>query len=190
MRANLKQTINYILQDEGPEFNRGGSEPGGGSKYGISMTVLQEVKPGAILDDLGKLGLDDAGEIYATHILPTVRFDELPSGVDYRTADVRTNLGLTGCVNLLELVVGRWPLTGKFDDNLMIALIRTDQISLVHAISAAWIAKKHESPNWETSLITRTGYGHGWTNRNVRATSRALDIMQNPSADGPTTVAR
>lgn len=175
MKANLKATVDYILQDEGPEFNRGGSEPGGGSKYGISLTVLREVEPGATLARLGTLGMDDAGKIYATHILPTIRFDELPPGVDYRMADIRTNLGQTGSVQLLELVLGRWPLTGKFSDD-MVASLRLQPLSMIYSLSAAWISKKHESPNWGPSPITKTGYGHGWSNRNLRATQRALQM--------------
>lgn len=178
MKADTETTVNYILDDEGPEFNAGGSEPGGGSKFGISMTVLWEVKPKATLHDLSQLTRDDAAQVYVTHIMPTIRFDELPPGVDYRLMDIRTNLGLTGCVNLLELTLGRWPLVGRLGDDLMTHVNHdVEPRLLIYALSAAWISKKHESPNWGPSPITKSGYGHGWSNRNVRATARALGMV-------------
>lgn len=178
MKADTETTVNYILDDEGPEFNAGGSEPGGGSKFGISMTVLLEVTPKALLSDLARLTRDGAAQIYVTHIMPTIRFDELPPGVDYRLMDIRTNLGLTGSLQLLELVMQRWPLTGRMSDGLMQGVLAWGEPKfLVYALSAAWVSKKHESPNWNPSPITKTGYGHGWSNRNIRATSRALGMV-------------
>lgn len=176
MKTSTDQTVEFILQDEGAEFNRGGSEPGGGSKYGVSLTVYREVLPGATLDNLAGLTKAEAAHIYINHILPQIRFDELPVGVDYRFADIRVNLGQTGSVNLLELVLQRWPLTGKMDDGL-IAAVRNTADSLVLALSAAWIAKKHESPNWGPSPQTKNGYGHGWSNRNIEATRRAIGML-------------
>lgn len=177
MKTSIDSTLDFILQDEGAEFNKGGSEPGGGSKYGVSLTVYREVRPGATLDDLSGLTRADAEHIYASHILPQIRFDELPVGVDYRFADIRVNLGQTGAVNLLELIAGRWPLTGKMDDALVTFCSLHKPDALVLSLSAAWIAKKHESPNWGPSPQTKTGYGHGWSNRNVAATRRAGKML-------------
>lgn len=181
MKTSASQTIDWILEDEGPEFNRSSGEPGGGSKYGVSLTAYREAgNPTTTLDQLAVLTKGQAAEFYLNHVLPQIRFDELPVGVDYRFADIRVNLGQTGAVNLLELVLGRWPLTGRMDDDLLAQVQRPfnhlDDDSLILALSAAWIAKKHESPNWGPSPQTKTGYGHGWSNRNVRATQRALVI--------------
>lgn len=178
MKANLEKTVSYILESEGPEFNRGGSEPGGGSKYGVSLTAYREVAAHATLDDLSRLTRQQAFDFYATHILPQVRFDDLPSGVDYRLADIRVNLGQTGATTLVELIVQRWPMTGKFDDALSAWLQSHDPKAVILLLSTAWIAKKRENVNWNPSPITKTGYGHGWTNRNIAATAQALALVK------------
>lgn len=177
MKSSTTQAVDFILTDEGPEFNKGGSEPGGGSKFGVSLTVMRELNKGATLDSLSVLTRDEASKVYSSHILPQVRFDELPVGVDYRFADIRVNLGQTGAVNLLELIAQRWPLTGKMDDDLVAKAHLFDPSALVFALSAAWIAKKHESPNWNPSPQTKTGYGHGWINRNINALRRAMLML-------------
>lgn len=179
MKSSTQQAVNWILEDEGPEFNRSAGEPGGGSIYGVSLTAYREAGHSDFtLDQLGALSRDQAAAFYSDTILPQIRFDELPVGVDYRIADIRVNLGQTGCINLLELCVGFWwPLTGKLDDRLMQAVHTEEPGALILAISAAWLAKKHESPNWGPSPLTRTGYGHGWWNRDQRAIKRALDML-------------
>lgn len=179
MIASINQAVGFILQDEGPEFNKGGSEPGGGSKYGVSLTAYREAGHAtATLDQLSKLTKEQAAEFYINMILPQIRFNDLPVGVDYRFADIRVNLGQTGAVNLLELIAGRWPLTGKMDDELITFCSLHKPDALVLSLSAAWIAKKHESPNWGPSPQTKTGYGHGWSNRNVAATRRAMLMVK------------
>lgn len=177
MKQNTKATVDFILQDEGPEFNKGGSEPGGGSKFGISMTVLREVRPAATLDQLAVLSHDEAATIYSGHILPQIRFDDLPAGIDYRFADIRVNLGQTGAMALMDLLVQRWPMPGKMDDIVVAWLKIQDPEVVIMGLSMAWLAKKHESPNWNPSPITKTGYGHGWMNRDIAATKRALGLI-------------
>lgn len=178
MKTSTMQAVNWILEDEGPEFNRNAGEPGGGSKYGVSLTAYREAgHPGFTLDQLGALTRDQAATFYTSVILPQIRFDELPVGVDYRVADIRVNLGQTGCVQLLELIAADWPFSGKFDDALLVELHKQESGALILALSAAWLAKKHESPNWGPSPQTKIGYGHGWWNRDQRAFHHALDML-------------
>lgn len=180
--ANLPQALAWIDGDEGPELNVGGSEPGGSSKHGVSMTVLQEWHrshglPPPTMDDMRAMDATLAGQIYTANFAVPLRFDELPSGVDYRVLDIAVNLGVSGGATALELALGLWPITGTMDDTVVAAAKLEDPRALVAALSAAWIAKKHESPNWGPSPITKTGYGHGWSNRNARATARALSLI-------------
>lgn len=182
MDANLKTALGYILDDEGPELNVGGSEPGGGSKYGVSMTVLAEWNKAhglsvPTLSDLGRMTPDLAGAIYTARFATPIMFGRLPGGVDYRLLDVCVNLGIAGGVSLLQVVLGIWQAPGAIDDATVMAISGVPAQSLVMQIGAAWIAKKHESPNWFPSPITKTGYGHGWSNRNARATARALSLI-------------
>ncbi len=120
-KENLPAAVSYILEDEGPEINVSPSEPGGISVYGLSLTYMKEIVPGTTFDDVRAITRDRAAEIYGTIVAPTVRFDDLASGPDYRLLDIRVNLGLTGGVQALELALGRFPLTGRLTDDLVAA---------------------------------------------------------------------
>lgn len=175
-RSNLARALAFVLEDEGPELNIGGSEPGGSSHFGVSMTVLQEWHkahglPAPTMDDMRAVDAVLAGQIYAARFAVPIRFDDLPGGVDYRLLDIAINLGVTGGTTALQLALEMWPITGSFDDATLAEAKLADPKALVMALSATWIAKKHEAPlSWAT-------YGHGWMNRNARATARALTLI-------------
>ena len=177
MQANISQAVSYILEDEGPEINDSPSEPGHISVYGLSLTYMKEIFPSTTFDDVKAMTAARASEIYGTIVAPTIRFNDLPSGVDYRLLDIRVNLGLTGGIMALELALGRFPVLGVLTDDLIGATHGMVPQALVAALSAVWITKKHESPNWKPSIVTMNGYGHGWSNRNIRATARALAMI-------------
>jgi lysozyme family protein len=182
MQSNLAQALSFILDDEGSEVNIGGSEPGGGSRYGVSLTALADYNrrhglAAPTLDDIRAMTPELAGKIYTVNFAAPIRFDDLPAGADYRLLDIAVNLGVTGGAIALQLALGLWPLTGAVDDHTIGVIAGMDRVGLIMALSAAWITKKHESPNWNPSPITKTGYGHGWSNRNARATARALSMI-------------
>lgn len=181
MQANTAKALAYILEDEGAEFNVSPGEPGGASKYGVSVVALSDWnkkhgKPAATIVDVGNMTPDLAGQIYTADYLDPIRFNDLPPGVDYRLADIAVNLGVTGGITALQLALGMWPLTGIMDSATM-AMLKGDPKSLILSLSAAWIAKKHESPSWGPSSVTKNGYGHGWSNRNIAATRRAIAMV-------------
>lgn len=180
--ANLAAALAFIDQDEGPELNIGGSEPGGSSKHGVSMTVLQEWHaahglPAPTMDDMRAVDAALAGQIYTARFAEPIRFNDLPGGVDYRLLDIAVNLGVAGGITALQLALSAWPITGVLDVATLAQAQRSEPKVLVMALSAVWITKKHDSPNWYPSPITKTGFGHGWTNRNARATTRALTLI-------------
>lgn len=183
MKQNLSAALAYVLEDEGSELNIGGSEPGGGSKYGVSMVNLIDWNaarglPAPTLDDLARMTPDLANEIYTATFANPLRFDDLPGGIDYRLLDIAVNLGLTGGTKALQVALKIWPDTGKMDDALVAAATAIEPKALVMALGAVWLSKKHESPNWNPSPITARGYGHGWTNRAIKAEARALAMIQ------------
>lgn len=182
MKANAAPALAYILEDEGSEFNVSPNEPGGASKFGVSVTTLSDWnirhgKAAASIADDSAMTPELAGQIYAADFLEPIHFDDLPAGVDYRLADICINLGVTGGLTLLQLALGMWPITGTMDDATTEAIKTAHPEALILALSAAWIAKKHESPNWGSSPVTKNGFGHGWSNRNAKATVRALAMV-------------
>lgn len=191
MQENREAALAAILKSEDGTLNVAKSEPGGASKWGVSVDLLTDYRkrrglPPATIADVA--ALDDKGvqasAIYTEMLLGPLRFDGMPSGVDYRLADIATNAGLTGGIAFLELSLGIWPLSNAtaVSDALMSAVFGADPAALIHALSAAWIAQKHMSPNWyprsvNPLSISENGYGHGWSNRNIDATKMSLSLV-------------
>ena len=183
MQANRTITLDSILRWEGSDLNTAPTEPGGASKYGISVDFLSDYHkkhglPKATIPDVSNLTADAASQIYGEMLLDPLRFDQLPSGVDFRLADLTTNLGMTGGPTLLQLCLGIYPLTGVMDSQTIAATMASDPKALIVALSAAWIAVKHQSPNWSSSPVTKSGFGHGWSNRNNAQKEAALALVK------------
>jgi len=184
MKANRIITLNSILQWEGSDLNTSPNEPGGASKFGISVDFLDDYHkkhgwPRADIPHVALLTKDDAMLIYNEMLLDPLHFDDLPTGVDFRMADLTTNLGMTGGPNLLQLCLGMFPLTGAVDKQTINLVQAIDPKALVIALSAAWIAVKHQSPNWGPHPpITKSGFGHGWSNRNNAQRDAALALIK------------
>ena len=116
MQTNLAASLAYITGDEGGELNVSPDEPGGASKWGVSLTVLSEVRGKVCtVADVGALTQDDANQIYAARFAVPIHFDDLPGGVDYRMLDCAVTLGITGSIDVLQMALGMWPLTGAMD---------------------------------------------------------------------------
>jgi len=184
MKANRVVTLTSILQWEGSDLNTSPNEPGGASKFGVSVDFLTDYHkkhgwPSATIHDVTVLTNDDAMLIYNEMLLDPLQFDVLPTGVDFRLADLTTNSGMTGGPTLLQLCLGMFPLTGTMDNQTINLVQAIDPKALVIALSAAWIAVKHQSPNWGPHPpITKNGFGHGWSNRNNAQRDAALALIK------------
>ena len=175
MIANLAVSLSYILTDEGPELNVGPSEPGGASKYGVSVALLTDWRKRngqsvATVKDVGAVTPQFANQVYTDMYATPIRFGDIPSGLDYRMLDICVNLGLHGGVSLTQSVFGVWQGTGAMDQATLDAMRAVDVRSAIQMLGAGWIAKKHEALSWST-------YGHGWTKRYLAANQRALNLL-------------
>ena len=171
MQTNLPQSLGYITTDEGPEVNISAGEPGGISKFGVSLTVLSEYRKAPVtFADVEALTQDDANEVYKARFAVPIQFDALPSGADYRLLDMAVSLGPTGAITALQMALRMWPVTGAMDAPTLAAVATADPKSLIESLSAAWITAKHATGGWPVN-------GHGWSNRNIRATDRAIAMI-------------
>lgn len=172
MRDNWPRAVSLLLVSEGSELNVGGSEPGGASRYGVSVAALSDLHgrlglPPVTVKTIENLVEAQAGDFYQQVTARACRFDDLSVGVDYAMLDITANLGPSGGAWLLQNVLGQWPLNSTISDATVLAASLVDPKILVYALGAAWMAKKRESSGWSKS-------GHGWTNRMVRVRGDAL----------------
>ncbi len=182
MQENLNAALDLIIRWEGSDINRSPREPGGISKYGISLQTYADYEkklgnPPPTADDIANLTEPQARDFYSVTFLPAMRFNDLPNGVDVRLVDIAVNLGITGAINCLEMVLLQNLLTGVISDNLIKVLNSYDAKMVVFALSAAWISNKHTKPSWFDDG-TGHGYGAGWTNRNIDLTNKTLGMIK------------
>ena len=176
MIQNAQKALDYVLDSEGPELNVSESEPGGASKYGVSVSALSDYHkkiglPPATIADVSKLTDADARKFYAAVFMPPIRFDDLPSGVDYRLLDIEINLGISGGIAAFRRVLGISEVGAMTDADVAIAK-SVDSKDLIADIEREWLAVKARSPHWP--LTAKPSYQHGWTNRAKRVTAQAL----------------
>jgi len=178
MKENLAQTLAYINEDEGPEVNISASEPGGSSCHGVTMEVLQEYnKTHGIavptLDDMKAMTAALAGTIFQWRYLDALRFNELPTAIDYRLADAAISLGETGSCLIVQMALTMYPCTGIMDEATLAAIKGAEPIVILSALDAAWLAWKHglTSTGWST-------FNHGWINRVIKVRNRYTMMLK------------
>jgi lysozyme family protein len=105
MYENVGFVLDRVFLSEGGYAERA-TEPGGAVNMGISFeqfskwwyrTHIAGSKP--TFEDLKVMPRSVAEDIYGTEFLSRVRFDVLPSGVDYAVADFAINSGVSGALN-------------------------------------------------------------------------------------------
>ncbi len=181
MLANRQSALDWVFFDEGGFIVRM-NEPGGAGNLGIGFATFKAWEtlngnPHATLDDLKNMGKDVAGRIYETEWMKPLRFDELPSGIDYALFDASVNLGLSGAIKMLQekvLYLPPDPLTGysgHMDVITMAALMdlaKTRDVAVM--ITDAWLGTKRQSPEWHE-------FGKGWANRANKVKGRLLLLI-------------
>ncbi len=177
MRENREKAIAWVLEDEGAEVNVSPSEPGGISKYGVSLQTMQEWcrakssypgYPAPTGDDVRALTPERAAQFYGEWFADRIGFDDLPAGIDYMMLNVAVSLGVGGSLTLLSAVMNVWGLLTRTDFSQL--MLHADPGSVILNLSVGWIARKSASPSWLT-------FGHGWVNRKLRAEQRALGML-------------
>lgn len=93
--ANWDRSVANTLVHEGYTYEKVPGDPGGPTKYGITIhDVRAYLKPHATAADVKALTLDQAKVIYRKHYWNAVGADSLPRGLDYVTFDYAVNAGL------------------------------------------------------------------------------------------------
>jgi lysozyme family protein len=177
MLSNLAKTLAFIDEDEGPEINISPDEPGGSSCHGVTMEVFAEYNKAhglgiPTLADIKGMTAPLAGTIFVWRYLDGIRFNDLPSGVDYRMADAAISLGETGAIMLVQMALAMWPVTSIMDAATLAAVAGADPKILLPALDAAWLV-------WKKGLAVDgwAKYGHGWTNRILKVRSRYQKML-------------
>lgn len=177
--TDLEKVLAFIDEDEGPELNISDGEPGGSSKHGVSMETLRawRKKRGMsppTMDDMRNMNSSLAATIYSEMFAAPIRFNDLPSGVNYRILDISISAGYpTGVLSVISSVLGS---AARFDDATISAIKNIDPKELIPALGTAWLAFKLKQAEGNTKYLK------GWTNRRNKADARALAMVEQSTA--------
>lgn len=150
------RVIEYVIDDEGDELNLSPNEPGGASKYGVSLDTLSKyLGRKASLSELRNLSPETAKQIYRRLYWDAIGLDKLAPGLNYAAFDFGVNSGVA-------TVDGK----GGMDDYLNQALLEPTVTLQIDRLCDLRLERMRANPDWPK-------YSRGWTARVSRVRARA-----------------
>ena len=157
-RINRDQVLDWIGLSEGGYVNHP-DDPGGATDRGITQRVFDawNAAQGKPARPVRGIPESEARAILAAQYLDTVRFDDLPAGVDYAVADYSVNSGPGRAARVLQRVLGV-PVDGVIGAVTLAALAQRDPVQVIVAICEERMRFLRGLRHWPT-------FGRGWTTR-------------------------
>lgn len=169
MKGNLENAIKLTFGSEGGYVNHP-QDPGGPTKYGITLATLQNYRndPTLDADDVKHLSLTEATAILEQGYWRKIWGDELPKGVDYAIFDYAVNSGPGAAVKKAQEITNmdRDGVMGAFTLNAVKAMAPETFIREYMALRLKFLK----------GLSTWPSFGKGWEARvnHVRLASLAM----------------
>jgi lysozyme family protein len=157
VKETYELAITQVFKDEGGYSNDAG-DPGGPTNWGITIHDARTYwKPDATAEDVRDMPKSVAEEIYIKHYAFPLRYDSLPSGIDYAVLDYGINSGIFRSARVLQSIIGV-PQDGIIGPNTLAAVQRSNSNSVIDAIY-------NERLSFLKTLHTWHLFGDGWTKR-------------------------
>lgn len=169
MKHNEAQVLRWIGLSEGGYINHK-DDPGGATDRGITQATYDawnraHGRPAKPVRGISKA---EAERIISAQYLTPVKFDDLPSGLDYAVADWSVNSGPARAVKELQKLVKVTP-DGVMGAKTLAAVDARNTASLINAYC-------DRRMDFLLSLKTFNTFGKGWAQRVRQVRARALDM--------------
>jgi lysozyme family protein/peptidoglycan hydrolase-like protein with peptidoglycan-binding domain len=176
--SNFRRCVDLVIAQEG-RFSDNPSDPSAATQFGLTLRDLRESKQNQNLtvDDLRKLGRDDACEIYRTRYWNVLRCDDLPTGVDLVVFDGGVDAGASRSAMMLQQVVGA-AADGSIGDATIAATKAMSPTDVVNEVSNRRLEYYRDPAN--APNVIRDG-----TNRTTAIEKAALDMIAAERAGRP-----
>lgn len=93
-----------VLEHEGSAFTHDPRDPGGATRYGVTLATLRELRPDARAEDVAGLTREDAADIYRVHWWDALGLARLrDQQVASKVLDATVNMGKAAGVRLLQV---------------------------------------------------------------------------------------
>lgn len=101
----FESCVNIVLQKEGGFVNHS-ADPGGATNYGITIKVLSEYRKTKVsVEDVQRLSIGEAKQIYFKNYWKPIQGDQLPIGVNLSVFDFAVNAGVSRAAKTLQKIV-------------------------------------------------------------------------------------
>lgn len=175
VHSNAVSSINRILISEGSEYTNDPEDPGGPTKYGITIYDTRlYVKKNATAADVKALTRDVAVHIYDEKYWNALNCDALPSGLDYTLVDYGVNSGIARAGRVLRQILGLptndWHVTQEVLDAVN-----------KRAVTALIRAENSERLAFLERLSTWPRFGRGWGARVRSVNAISLNLAGKPA---------
>lgn len=152
--------IKWLIDNyEGVMYTNRPTDPGGPTKYGITLADFREFfKHDATAEDVQSMTRDQAEHVYLVKYWNGMHCDDLPSGVDFMVFDCAVNQGLGRASRFLQAALN--VKADGYIGPLTLKAAQSDQpLELVNAVAALRMFAYGEINHmWHE-------YGHGWAKR-------------------------
>lgn len=177
MRENADRCISYVLISEGEEYTNHPSDPGGPTKWGITLQdVRLHLKKGATAADVKRLTKAQAIWVYKHKYWDALNCDALPSGLDYTIFDYGVNSGIARAGRVLrqalKLPQSDWHVTAA----VLRAIAASDTEDLIRYVNKERLAFLKKLRTWRV-------FGRGW-NRRVASVLKISLALHSPVKHG------
>lgn len=164
-KQNYNECLNRLLKDEGGYTNHP-DDKGGPTNFGITIADYRRyIKPGATIEDVKAMKLDEAKVIYRKRYWDAIDADNLPSGIDYCLFDYGVNSG-----------VGRVRMIKKKFESIK------DPVKYINAVCNERLEFMHNIRGGKDWSV----FGRGWASRVAGVRTRSVQLAQTSTPENTT----
>ncbi|WP_169818618.1 glycoside hydrolase family 108 protein [Suttonella ornithocola] len=171
MKENYQKALGWVLQAEGGYSNHP-KDPGGATNFGITQRTYDawQQHHGLPTRSVKLIEKHDVDQIYREQYANPIRFDELPSGLDYAMFDFAVNSGVSRAVKTLQAFLGV-EADGIIGVKTLEALKKQNSCLLATQLCDERLAFMKRLKTWDT-------FGKGWTSRVTNVQIIALSMCK------------
>lgn len=165
--SRFDDAIKIVLANEGSEFTNDPSDPGGATKFGISLNFYKTLHPDATLNDIKNLTIEDAKLIYFKEFWEKLPHPYINSDrVLFKLFDLSVNMGLFMAAKCLQRAA-----RANNHDIIDDGIIGTKTLNAVNQSIAPQLLAclKSEAAGYYRTLVSQNKqlkiYLNGWLNR-------------------------
>lgn len=168
---NFPACVAFTIEHEGTVFEDDPNDPGGATKFGITLDTLTEWRGHATKEDVVDLERAEAETIYRVKWWNAMLCDSLPAGLDLMLFDFGVNIGVKRAAAMLQTVL-QVEADGHIGPLTVLAAKGCDVHEAIEAL------RQQQDEFYQT----RPGYpryGRGWDRRTLDRRNAAVEMASN-----------